>query len=203
MTTEPTLMIPDHAASESVSMSVFRNELGWLRQLLETRLDAMDRASIVLSENLNRLPTTLDREIGKVSALTNEKFAAMERLVAEREKQRDMITIAARDAVASALAAAKEAVNKAETSNEKRFDSVEQFRGTLSDQAARLMPRIEVDNRMLSMNEKIADLGARLDKNEGKGLGISAIWGIIIGVFGMLGVLATVLFNVLRLSASH
>jgi hypothetical protein len=50
-------------------------------------------------------------------------------------------------AVSDALEAAKEAVNKAESATEKRFASVNEFRSTLSDQAAQLMPRAEAQAR--------------------------------------------------------
>ena len=43
-------------------------------------------------------------------------------------------------AVAAALAAADRAVSKADFATEKRFDAVNEFRATLSDQAAHLMP---------------------------------------------------------------
>lgn len=51
-------------------------------------------------------------------------------------------------AVAAALQAAKEAVTKAETAAEKRFDSVNEFRQQLSDQAASFMPRREAEQRL-------------------------------------------------------
>lgn len=46
-------------------------------------------------------------------------------------------------AVASALAAAKEAVSKAENATEKRFDSVNEFRNTLKDQQGTYVTRSE------------------------------------------------------------
>lgn len=45
---------------------------------------------------------------------------------------------------ASALASSKEAVTKAESATEKRFDSVNEFRATLTDQASRFVTRKEL-----------------------------------------------------------
>ncbi len=45
----------------------------------------------------------------------------------------------------SSLLAAKEAVLKAENASEKRFESINEFRNTLRDQQANLLPRIEAD----------------------------------------------------------
>lgn len=55
----------------------------------------------------------------------------------------------------SALDAQKEAVIKAETANEKRFESVNEFRAQLGDQATRLLSRAEADVRFTSLADKV------------------------------------------------
>lgn len=45
---------------------------------------------------------------------------------------------------AAALASSKEAVQKAEVATEKRFESVNEFRATLTDQAAKFITRKEI-----------------------------------------------------------
>ena len=52
---------------------------------------------------------------------------------------------AAKEASSAALASAKEAVQKAESANERRFESVNEFRNTLADQQRTLVPRGELD----------------------------------------------------------
>jgi hypothetical protein len=59
-----------------------------------------------------------------------------------------------------ALAAADKAVTKAEIATEKRFEGVNEFRSTLADQAARLMPREESLSKFTTIEK---DIGA-LDK---------------------------------------
>ena len=61
-------------------------------------------------------------------------------------------------AVQAALQAAKEAVIKAETAADKRFESVNEFRAALSDQAKTQVTRIEWDASQSSMVEKIQRL---------------------------------------------
>src|ERR1700726_2034245 len=56
-------------------------------------------------------------------------------------------------AVAAALAAADRAVSKADFATEKRFDAVNEFRATLSDQAAHLMPRAECELRLKALED--------------------------------------------------
>lgn len=58
-------------------------------------------------------------------------------------------------AIDAALAAAEKAVTKAEVSTEKRFDSVNEFRQTLSDQAASFMTRIEFMAMHNSLQDKV------------------------------------------------
>jgi len=85
-------------------------------------------------------------------------LAKFEILTALREA--DRITLNA------ALAAADRAVAKAEAANEKRFEGVNEFRKTLSDQAATFPTRSEVEARMVELGEKIGDLQIRVEKSE-------------------------------------
>lgn len=78
-------------------------------------------------------------------------------------------------ATQAALAAVKEAGAKAENASEKRFDAVNEFRRTLTDQAATFVSRVEFNA-----------LKERMDRNDGKASGISALWGIIVAIGGLV-----------------
>src|SRR6186713_1573425 len=58
-------------------------------------------------------------------------------------------------AVDAALAAADRAVAKAEAAAEKRFESQNEFRGTLTDQARTFMPRTEAEQSTGAINDKL------------------------------------------------
>lgn len=73
-------------------------------------------------------------------------------LAAEREKQ-----------VITAFAAAKEAVAKAETSTERRFEGVNEFRAQLSDQASTFMPRREFEVQHGSLSQEVDSLRRNVD----------------------------------------
>jgi len=79
-----------------------------------------------------------------------------EELLAEVDKRYEQRFEGQEKAVNAALTAAKEAVAKAENAAEKRFDSVNEFRGQLSDQARTFMPRPESEQRMQTLDDKIA-----------------------------------------------
>ena len=104
--------------------------------------------------------------------------------------------IAAQDkAVQIAMIASEKAVVKAEIAAEKRFESVNEFRGQLTDQAATFLARTEYLTAHQSLTEKIGDLGARLERIEGAKTGGRELWGYIVGA---IGVAAAILALVLK-----
>jgi len=58
-------------------------------------------------------------------------------------------------AVAAALAAAEKAVSKAEDAATRRFESVNEFRQTLTDQTSTFVPKSEVNIMVEALHEKI------------------------------------------------
>lgn len=96
-------------------------------------------------------------------------------------------------AVQSALAAAEKAVIKAETASEKRFESVNEFRNTLSDQARLLMPRAETEQALKGLADKIDVVTGRLNQRDDRGKGMGEIWGYIVGAVGVLALLISYL----------
>lgn len=95
-------------------------------------------------------------------------------------------------AVNAALAATKEAVSKAEIATEKRFEGVNEFRNTLSDQQRTLMPRSESEALMKNMNEKIGELSAGRDKSDGRTTGRGDALGYIVGAVGIISAIITI-----------
>ena len=72
-----------------------------------------------------------------------------------------------KDAVQAALTATKEAINKADQANEKRFDAVNEFRATLGDQQTKLITRTEYESAHDSLAEKINGVTDRINRTEG------------------------------------
>jgi hypothetical protein len=103
--------------------------------------------------------TALDR-------LTTERFVAFTvNLAAMERAQHDGIG-AAKDAINVALVAADRAVTKAEIATEKRFESVNEFRGALNDQAKNLMTRAEVEQALRNITDKIEGPAGVLNRVE-------------------------------------
>lgn len=85
-------------------------------------------------------------------------------------------------AIDAALEAAEKAVSKAESANEKRFESVNEFRQTLSDQAATFINNDQFE----TLRQSIAALNTRLDRIEGRSTGLNAGWVYLGGAVTLL-----------------
>src|SRR5271163_46358 len=83
-------------------------ELSTLRELIFTRLDAMDRATSLLSETVNRTPTVVQTEISHVRELTGERFTAIDQQFRERDIRTEKADKASKEALDAALLSAKE-----------------------------------------------------------------------------------------------
>lgn len=96
-------------------------------------------------------------------------------------------------AVAAALTSAERAVTKSENAAERRFDSVNEFRSTLSDQARLLMPRAESEQTIRALSDKVDMLVARMNQNDDRGRGMGQVWSWIVGAAGILAIIVSYL----------
>lgn len=84
-----------------------------------------------------------------------------------------------------ALDEREKAALKSERDYNERFKGQNEFRGTLSDQARTLMPRAESEKSTDVTNETLRRLENSQIASAGRGLGMSALWGYIIGAAGL------------------
>lgn len=124
-----------------------------------------------------------------------QRFDAQQKAIADA-------LVAAEKAVNKALEAADRAVMKAENSAEKRFESVNEFRTTLSDQAANFLTRSEAQSKIDAISERVGDIKTRLDTGDGGkiekhentatmiaigGLAISIVVAVFVGMGLLIG----------------
>lgn len=114
------------------------------------------------------------------AALTAQKEATQAAFAAQKE------------GISAALAAADRAVQKAEAASEKRFEGVNEFRNTLSDQQRTLIPRTEVDVLVRGLNEKIGQLTKQADAVANERIGLKGGWGYAVGVVGLVMVVLSI-----------
>ncbi len=155
-------------------------EMAALREIIFTRLDAMDRATVLLAETVNRTPTvvqsavtsmrevyderfsSIQQQLGDRGHTYDERFSSIQQQFSERDVRTDQAATASASALAAALQAAKEAVfeqaqaaakaaEKTELSFTKQIDQIQLQIKTIGD----------------GFSDRIAELKERIDRGEG------------------------------------
>ena len=128
------------------------------------------------------------------------EFDGFKDLMTERDRRYEQRFEAMDEKTSLALTSSEKAVAKAEIATEKRFDSVNEFRATLSDQAANLLPRREADARFSAWDDKMEDLkkeiaGLRESRSvvAGTGEGLKAMWGYVLAAILLIVSIVTLL----------
>lgn len=122
----------------------------------------MDKASEVLAENVNRVPTLLDRETARLMALFEERTTNIRSLIADRDDQSKQDKASAATAVETALTSLKEliflqnsataaAIAKSESATSNDLESLSRVIGTTKD----------------GITNDITNLKQRMDRSEG------------------------------------
>ena len=104
----------------------------------------------------------------------------------DAEKAVEAAISASRELTAAALASTTLAIHKAETATEKRFESVNEFRGQMSDQQRTLMPRAEFDAVMAGVRSKLTVVETALVEMRSTKEGAIKGWGWVVGVIGFM-----------------
>lgn len=115
-------------------------EIAHLRDLMESRMDRTDReldgfrrtskeavdAALAASDKaIIELDASTTRRVEAVSEMTDAKFVTHRTLLDSQSEKVALALAAANKAVDAAFASSKEAITKAETFNEKRFDIID------------------------------------------------------------------------------
>lgn len=174
------------------------NEISYL-EYVTTLVATLDRRFDTLHQDLKDSITdrfaAVSQQFKDIDLRYQQRFDA-------QTKALDAALAAAKEAGQAALTAAKEATTKAEVASEKRFESVNEFRKTLSDQTATFLPRSEADARMNGLSEKIDDfktatvaaqsnIETRLATYAGRSGGAASLWGYILGALGAVSIIVT------------
>jgi len=113
---------------------------------------------------LDHLLTVVDEKDAHLRTLIDGNDKRYEERFLASQKALELGLAGTKTEIGAALVSADRAVQKAEVATEKRFESVNEFRGTLDNQQRTLIPRSEVDVIKMSLEEKIAQLTKTLDE---------------------------------------
>jgi hypothetical protein len=97
---------------------------------------------------IDTLRAHLAGQIVDLRTMLDERYAT-------QTKSLDAAFVAHQAAVRTALDSAEKAVTKAEAAAEKRFESVNEFRGQLADQAGHFINRAETEVRLQAIMDKV------------------------------------------------
>lgn len=133
-----------------------------LRELLETRLTAMDKATDLFSANAARASIEADKQINHLKELHDERFRSIQRQFEERDVRSAASEDAAKIAVNAALQAQKEA---AAAQNESNAAAITKSESTTVKQIDGIMALLASNS--LAASDKITVINGRLDRGEG------------------------------------
>src|SRR5678816_4450305 len=163
---------------EPMTGSQVLREITALRDIMTTRLDAMDRAVSVFHDDLVRVPTDVDKQVGALRSVMLEMFKTQEQQFAtvwekfssvgtqfsERDTRGERESRDNKVAVDAAFAAQKEAAAKQDEANQKAIDKSEKATGeTLAKQADLFQSTTN------ALDARITEIKGRLDRLEGTG----------------------------------
>ena len=161
-------------------------ELRHLRDTIETRLSAMDKATELSNENFTRVPTDTDKQISHLKALHAEKFTGIQLQFHERDVRSAAAEDAAKVAVNAALQAQKEAAAAQNASN---ATAIAKSENATLKQIDGILALLGSNN--IALNDKITVINGRLDRGEGKETGhtttISSIIAISVAAAAIIG----------------
>jgi len=153
-----------------------------LEQYVETRLN-------LLTEQIKDYRVVFQDAQDAADKRYEQRFEASQNAIvlgfAGQKAAVDAAFAAQKEAINAALAAADRAVTKAELATEKRFESVNEFRGTLDNQQRTLIPRSEVDVLVKGLDEKISNLTKQMDQLQAERRGVVGGWGYAVGAAGL------------------
>ena len=133
-----------------------------LRELLETRLIAVEQSNRHQFDDLRRVPTDTDRQVAHLKELLNEKFNSVQKQFDERDIRSQASEDAAKVAVNAALQAQKEA---AAAQNDSNAAAITKSEGATIKQIDGILALL--GSNTIGTNDKIAAINARLDRGEG------------------------------------
>lgn len=104
----------------------------------------------------------------------------------------------AEKAVKAALASAEQAVSKAEINSEKWRANANEWRAAMSDRENEFMRRKEAATMITALSDRVNMIEGRVTRNEGRGTGMTAVWGYIFAGLGGVATLITIFFLLTR-----
>jgi uncharacterized protein YoxC len=134
--------------------------------VLRERLDGIDRATRLLNETVNRVPTDVQKEVAHLRELSDEKFDSIAKQFRERDSRSERESRDNKVAVDAAFAAQKEAAAEQNKSNTLAITKSEV---ATSETISKLAELFKTETKGLA--DKLADLRRDIDRIENRKVG--------------------------------
>lgn len=139
-----------------------------------------------IEEGDHNLREHIDQQVVQI----REALISAEKLDLQRHKTTDQRIDNVRENLVLMNQSSAEAIKKAEAATERRFESVNEFRQSLSDQTSQFIRREVFDAKVEQLQGQIQQLRETNQRTEGKGAGVNA-------TFAAIAVVATLLISAL------
>lgn len=191
---------PDRSEIDPTALTTqaILREVTALRDIVFTRFEAMDKAMALFSDNLTRVPTDTDKQVGNLKELHQEKFDSIQVQFSERDVRVEQTAKDTKVAVDAALQAAEKAVEKQN----------EAFSLSINKSEAATLKQIDgqaalIQSATSALNDKIDDIKERLTRIEGAAVGTitekttshqSSAWvlALALGAISLVGLLIVI-----------
>lgn len=162
---DPTSLTTDQLQREiGMLKEQTQRELEALKELVFMRLDGMDKASGLLAEGVNKVPSNVSTQVGHLREMVFSRFDERDKAKAQAERD------------------SKEALNNALGSLNARFSASDQTFTSLDERVRMLMPRSESEALHKAHEGRINAALARVNAIEERGTGARQNWGTILSV---------------------
>jgi uncharacterized phage infection (PIP) family protein YhgE len=179
---DPTVLTTEALAR---AVAAERDYLNAQLEVLRERLRGIDRATELLNETVNRVPTDLQREIKHLRELTEERDRSVQTQFRERDTRQERESRDNRTAVDAAFSAQKEAASEQNKSNTLAINKSEQ---ATAETIAKLAELFKTTTDALS--SKLEDFKERLTRIESIKQGGKET---LTGIYTLAGFLVTLL----------
>jgi hypothetical protein len=201
-----------NATVANADAKILYHDLDTLKEIIFTRLEAMDKAVNLFQENLTRVPTDVDKQVGTLKELVfarldcyeeavtllreekrpNEPLLHLRELVEEKFasiaiqfKERDTRTeSSAKDSKVAVDAALQAAKEAVSEQNKSSALAIGKSEASTSKQIDQIAAMSASTNS--ATNDKIDDIKERLTLIEGRSKGSGESWGTVMGIIGVL-----------------
>ena len=209
-----TISRPDPDPTVLTTQALYR-EINQVKQLLDANMagikETLSARITAIDHDLDRLQLAVEQEpaqtgvlVDTLKTLHNEKFGSIQVQFIERDVRTEQTSRDSKVAVDAALQAAKEAVEKQNTSSALAIAKSESATTKQIDTQGILITTAttslneRIDAASATMNSKIDDLKDRMNRIEGGATGGHQAYGYIIGVAGSLIGIISLLYNILH-----